>query len=101
MRSNMKLHRFLTSAVIAGALVAGGSAQASLTTFASFSGAGIGLSTGGWGSTTQSGAISANVPAGATVLAAYLYTSTFGWNIGVGGTFNGNNVSYTQLGPVN
>ena len=97
----MKLHRFLTSAVIAGALVAGGSAQASLTTFASFSGAGIGLSTGGWGSTTQSGSISANVPAGATVLAAYLYTSTFGWNIGVGGTFNGNNVSYTQLGPVN
>ena len=97
----MKLHRFLTSSVIAGALVAGGSAQASLTTFASFSGAGIGLSTGGWGSTTQSGSISANVPAGATVLAAYLYTSTFGWNIGVGGTFNGNNVSYTQLGPVN
>ena len=97
----MKLHRFLTSAVIAGALAAGGSAQASLTTFASFSGAGIGLSTGGWGSTTQSGTISANVPVGATVLAAYLYTSTFGWNAGVGGTFNANVVSYTQLGPVN
>jgi len=83
------------------AVAATGSAHASLTTFASFTGAGVGLSTDGWGSISQSGSISANVPAGATVLAAYLYTSTFGWNASVGGTLAGSSVTYTRLGATN
>ncbi len=37
----------------------------------------VGYSSDGFGSTSQSGTISASVPAGATVLAAYLYTSTY------------------------
>lgn len=93
----MKLQRFLTSAVVAAALGAGGAAHATLASFASFSGAGVGLSTSGWGSTTQSGTITANVPVGATVLAAYLYTSTHSSGA-MGGTFNGTSVSYTSLG---
>jgi hypothetical protein len=100
-RLKMKLQRFLTSAVFAAALCAAGAAHSSLTTSASFTGAGVGLSTSGWGSITQSGNITADVPAGATVLAAYLYTSTFGWNSSVGGTLAGNVVTYTQLGAVN
>jgi hypothetical protein len=60
---------------------------AALTPFQLFTGT-VGVSSDGWGSTTQSGVISANVPFGATVTAAYLYTSTFdnGALTGVGGT---------------
>lgn len=94
----MKLQRFLTSTVVAAALGAGGAAHATLASFASFAGAGVGLSTSGWGSTSQSGTIAANVPVGATVLAAYLYTSTYNSGAGMGGTFNGTSVSYTSLG---
>jgi hypothetical protein len=98
----MKLIRNIVSAAaVFAALGAAGGAHASLTTFASFSGAGVGLSTAGWGSTTQSGTLTANVPVGATVLAAYLYTSTYGWATGTGGTFAGNAVSYTRLGSNN
>lgn len=94
----MKLQRFLTSTVVAAALGAGGAAHATLASFASFAGAGVGLSTSGWGSTSQSGTITANVPVGAKVLAAYLYTSTYNSGAGMGGTFNGSSVSYTSLG---
>jgi len=94
----MKLQRFLTSAVVAAALGAAGAAQATLTSSASFTGAGVGLSTSGWGSTSQAGTITADVPAGATVLAAYLYTSTYDGGSGMGGTFDGNTVTYTSLG---
>lgn len=93
----MKLRRFLSTAVVAAALGAGGAAHATLASFASFSGAGVGLSTSGWGSTSQSGTISATVPVGATVLAAYLYTSTHSSGV-MGGTFNGTSVSYESLG---
>lgn len=50
-------------------------AQAALSPFQSFVG-NVGLSTDGFGSTTESGIISASVPAGSTVLAAYLYSAT-------------------------
>ena len=74
-------------------------ADASLTAFQTYTGP-VGLSTDGFGSTSQSGTISAEVPAGATVLAAYLYTSTY-FNptlTNVGGTLAGSPVTYTSLG---
>ncbi|MCM0613137.1 PEP-CTERM sorting domain-containing protein [Marinobacter sediminum] len=52
-------------------------AQAELTSFKTFNG-NVGLSTDGFGSLSDSGIISAEVPSGATVLGAYLYTATFG-----------------------
>lgn len=85
----------------AAGCIAAGSAQASLAVFQQYSG-NVGYSSDGFGSTGQSGTISADVAAGSTVLAAYLYTSTYfnGTMSGVGGTLNGNAVSYTAL-PVN
>src|SRR5690242_3542202 len=74
-------------------------ADAGLTVFQTFTGP-VGISTDGFGSTTESGTISAEVPAGATVLGAYLYTSTFSnpTLAGVGGTLAGSPVTYTSLG---
>jgi hypothetical protein len=63
----------------------------------------VGYSADGFGSTGPSGTISASVPAGATVLAAYLYTSTFSFS-GVpspGGTLNGSAVNYSTALGVN
>lgn len=79
--------------------ISAGGVQASLTAFQQYNGR-VGYSTDGFGSTSQSGTISASVPVGSTVLAAYLYTSTFNnaAMTGVGGLFNGNAVSYTSLG---
>lgn len=75
-----------------------GSAQASLVAFQQFSGK-VSYSADGFGSTSQQGIISASVPAGSTVIGAYLYTSTFmnGGFAGVGGTLAGNAISYTKL----
>lgn len=83
----------------AAGLLMAGSAQASLTAFQQYTGK-VGYSSDGFGSTSQSGIISASVPVGSTVLAAYLYTSTYSNSTltGVGGTLNGNAVSYTALG---
>jgi hypothetical protein len=74
-------------------------AAASLTVFHTYVG-NVGLSTDGWGSLDQSGVISASAPAGATVLAAFLYTTTNnnGSLSGVGGTLNGTPVNYASLG---
>jgi hypothetical protein len=94
----MKLIRMMLAA--AAATLAMGSAQAALTSFATYTG-NVGLSSDGWGSTTQAGVISANVPAGATVVAAYLYTSTYnnGGLAGVGGTIAGQAIGpFTSLG---
>lgn len=70
-------------------------AYASLTTFQSYTGT-VGYSTDGFGSTSNTGTISASVPVGSTVLAAYLYTTTFfnPTHTGVGSTLNGNPVAY-------
>lgn len=92
----MRIKTFAALALAsAGALVAG-PAAASLTTFQTFVG-NVGVSSDGFGSSTQSGTISASVPAGSTVLAAYLYTSSnnlSGPTNTVGGTLNGNTVPY-------
>ncbi|MFN7665842.1 MAG: PEP-CTERM sorting domain-containing protein [Inhella sp.] len=99
----MKSLRSLALAATAvAALGAVSPAQAALTAFQTFVGK-YGVSTDGWGSTTQAGVISANVPAGATVVGAYLYTSTFTGSTlpGVGGTLNGNALSYASLGTNN
>lgn len=75
------------------------SAHAALTAFQAFTGT-VGVSTDGFGSTSQTGVISASVPVGSTVIAAYLYTSTFNISnlAGVGGTLAGTTVAYTSLG---
>lgn len=83
------MKRILSILAMACLAIAGG-AQASLTTFQQFTGH-VGMSSDGWGSTSQRGTISASVPVGATVLAAYLYTSTYDnpTLAGVGGTLAG------------
>jgi hypothetical protein len=68
-------------------------ASASLTTFKQYVGP-YGVSTDGWGSTSQSGTISAEVPVGASVVAAYLYSSTFFNAPHPSGTLAGNAVNY-------
>jgi hypothetical protein len=70
--------------------------MAALTVFQTYTG-NVGLSTDGWGSSTSSsGVISASVPVGATVLAAYLYSATFDFGNGVvpTGTLGGTAVAY-------
>ncbi|SBT07858.1 conserved exported hypothetical protein [Candidatus Propionivibrio aalborgensis] len=93
----MKKFNVICTTLAAAGLLAAGSAHASLTAFQQYVGT-YGYSSDGFGSTTQTGTISASVPAGSTVLAAYLYTSTHFGFAGAGGTFNGNTVSYTALG---
>lgn len=95
----MKAIRSILAIAVAGLALAGGSAQAALSTFQQYTG-NVAVSTDGWGSTTQAGTISAFVPLGATVVAAYLYTSTFnnGSLTGVGGTLAGVNTAFTSLG---
>jgi len=93
--------KILKKLLIATAVtVFAGSAGAALTTFQTYTGT-VGVSTDGFGSTSQSGTISANVPVGATVVAAYLYTSTFSNPslTGVGGTLGGTALgAWTSLG---
>ena len=97
----MKIKSTLMVAAVAAATLASGGAQAALTAFQTFVG-NVGVSTDGWGSTTQAGVISASVPVGATVRAAYLYTATSrnGSLAGVGGTLAGNALSYGSIGTI-
>ena len=95
---HMKSIRLMVAAF--AAFLSLGSAHAALNPFQVFTGT-LGLSSDGWGSTTQTGTISANVPLGATVTAAYLYTSTFnnGALTGVGGMIAGSPIgALTSLG---
>lgn len=94
--------RAIAAAAAVCAMAAAGSAHAALTTFQTFVGS-YGVSTDGWGSVSQQGSIQASVPVGASVVAAYLYTSTFGNPslAGVGGTLAGQAVNYsTNLGTI-
>ncbi|MDX1678033.1 PEP-CTERM sorting domain-containing protein [Arsukibacterium sp.] len=98
----MKLKHKVLSLLSAMLLLIAGSVQATLVPFQTFVG-NYGVSTDGWGSLSQSGTISALVPAGATVTAAYLYSSTFnnGSLTGVGGTLAGQTINYdTDLGTI-
>lgn len=71
-------------------------AQAGLVALKTFNG-NVGYSSDGFGSISQAGTISAFVPVGSTVLAAYLYTSTFDSFNNASGTLNGQAVSYARL----
>jgi hypothetical protein len=72
---------------------------ASLVTFKNYTG-NVGLSTDGFGSTSQVGVISASAPAGSTVLAAYLYSATFNSQTTLSGvTLNGVSVNFTASAP--
>ncbi len=94
MRLKLPLAVILTASLLYPA-----AADASLTSFVTFVG-NYGVSTDGFGSTSQSGTISAEVPVGATVVAAYLYTATFFTaNPVVGGTLDGNPVAYGPTVP--
>lgn len=98
----MNLKRKLALVLSTLLLLAAGAAQAALIPFQTFVG-NYGVSTDGWGSLSQSGTISALVPNGATVVGAYLYSSTF-FNpslAGVGGTLAGETINYdTNLGTI-
>ena len=96
----MSIRKLLLLALGAAGAVIAGSASAALTPFQTFVGT-VGSSSDGFGSTSQSGTISASVPVGSTVLAAYLYTGYFGGGSGIGGTLNGNTVTYGPLVPNN
>lgn len=94
--------RAIAAAAAVCAMTAAGSAHAALTTFQTYVG-NYGVSSDGWGSTSQQGTIQAFVPTGATVVAAYLYTSTYDNPAlaGVGGTLAGQAVNYaTNLGTI-
>jgi hypothetical protein len=82
----------LGALALATVLLVAAPASAGLTTFRQFVG-NVGLSTDGFGSLSNSGTISASAPAGATVLAAYLYSSTFQTHT-PSSTLNGNAVAY-------
>jgi hypothetical protein len=76
-----------------------GHASASLVSFQTYTG-NVAVSTDGWGGLSNAGVISASVPAGSTIVAAYLYTAT--QNFGVVPTtvtFNGNPVTYDASFP--
>lgn len=95
----MRTTRMAGVALALAAAMLAGSAQASLTLWQSYTGK-IGYSSDGWGDTSNAGTISASVPAGSSVVAAYLYTSTY-FNpsfSGVGGTLGGTGVAYASLG---
>ena len=96
----MKMFKLLGTVAAAAAALAAGQAQASLTSFQTLSGAGFGMSTSGCGSTTQACPLAGNVPVGATVVAAYLYTSTFSGGVAsLTGTLNGTAFgAFTSLG---
>lgn len=79
------------------ALTLASAANASLTGFQTYNGS-YAVSTDGWGGLSNSGVISASVPAGSTVVAAYLYTATFS-NAATAPTtvtLEGNAVTFTQ-----
>jgi hypothetical protein len=87
----MKLRSFVPVLCVLGLLQAS-PAFASLSVFQTFVGT-VGVSTDGFGSLST---LSASVPAGATVLGAWLYSSsyTFGATYTPGGTLDGNALSY-------
>lgn len=85
----------LATALFLSAIVAASPSYASLTAFQSYTG-NVAVSSDGCGTTLQTCTLTANAAAGSTVVAAYLYTSTFlNTATPVGDTFNGSAVTYT------
>ena len=92
----------IASFIAAGALALAAlpeTADAALVEFQSFTG-NVALSTDGFGSTTDIGTISASVPEGSTVVAAYLYTATnWGTPTPTDLTLGGTTVTYDTTVP--
>ncbi len=95
-----KWHQLLACVTLAFGLTLSQQASASLSTFQTFTG-NVAVSSDGFGSLSNSGTISAQVPAGATVLGAYIYTAVFRnqTHTGVAGTLNGVAVPYGASVP--
>lgn len=86
-------------ACVMAAVFFGGAANASLVGFQTYNGK-FAMSTDGWGGTDGVGVVSASVPAGSTVVAAYLYTGTFSSAaVPTTVTLNGVSVSYDASFP--
>ena len=86
--------RLRLALVLTASLLYPAAADASLTEFQTYVG-NVAVSTDGFGSTSQTGTISASVPIGATVVAAYLYSATYSAiNPVLGGTLNGSPIAY-------
>jgi hypothetical protein len=98
MKSIVSKHRILILVVALALCTA--SSFASLVGFQQYTGT-VGYSAGGWGSTSQAGNISASVPVGSTVVAAYLYSSLFDDATVPGGTLASNPVNYSTALGVN
>jgi len=92
----MKLMKKAVALAVLGCAFAA-PAHAGLVVLQTFSG-NVGYSSDGFGSDSQNGTISAFVPVGSTVVAAYLYTSTFGTFTNAGGSLNGQALTYARLG---
>ena len=92
---HMRIKTFALALATVAAL-ASGPAAASLSEFQTFVGAGVNVSTDGFGSLGQTGPLTANVPLGSVVLGAYLYSASFGSfaTIGDGTTLNGTVVTF-------
>lgn len=96
----MSLKPILAGAVLLVGATASIPAQAALTVFQTFTGR-VGVSTDGWGSTTNTGQIQAEVPAGSTVRGAWLYASTFFGGTPAGISLDGTSIAaggFTGLG---
>lgn len=91
------IRRSLVVAALALAFLPG-RADASLTVFQTYNGQ-VGYSSDGFGSLSNNGTISASVPMGSTVLAAYLYTGVFSFAgpPAYDSTLNGIDVNYGPL----
>jgi hypothetical protein len=77
MRNHITKKSLLLAATIAASTGGIGTASASLSLFQSVTGVGADATTDGCGSTTASCTLQSNVPTDATIVGAYLYSSTF------------------------
>ena len=75
MKPFQKIQKCIALSGVLLTLLFAASVQAALLPFQSFVG-NVAMSADGFGSTSESGIIQASVPAGSTVLAAYLYSAT-------------------------
>ena len=90
---DISIKGMLRSLFVVAAIAGASSASASLAPFQSFVGK-YALSTDGFGSTSESGVISASVPAGSTIVAAYLYSATNNTNNVPAVSLDGNLVAF-------